>query len=180
MPAHPYSFLHFFTLFYTIPVFFQKNMYAHPPVYALPRMLQAEYMKKFLRGIFSVRHRISFNTLRCTLCWISFRTAPADRSGRVSASKNSKNPRKPDVLPDGFLWIPSLKGFLYPSVQVPSRMHGMHTVSWKIVQNMKKSLKGGKQEIKTGNTGEAAPPVCGMPLTWPRVVQCPGVLLRIP
>ena len=35
--ANPYSFLHFFTLFYTIPVFFSKNMYAHPPVYALPQ-----------------------------------------------------------------------------------------------------------------------------------------------
>ena len=60
-PAHPYSFLHFFTLFYTIPMFFSKNMYAHPPVYVPLRMLQAEYLKKLLKGDFSIRHRISFN-----------------------------------------------------------------------------------------------------------------------
>ena len=53
-----YTFLHFFTQF---SCFFEKNMYAHPPVYVPLRMLQAEYLKKLLKGDFSIRHRISFN-----------------------------------------------------------------------------------------------------------------------
>lgn len=81
-------------------MFFSKNMYAHPPVYALLRMLQAEYMKKLLKGDFfcQILDILQHAPLHPLLNKFQDRSCRQIREGlRFKKFKN------PDVLPDGFL-----------------------------------------------------------------------------
>ena len=84
-------------------MFFSKNMYAHPPVYALPRMLQTEYMKKLLKGDFFcqipdiLQHALLHPLLN------KFQDCSGRQIREGLRFKKFKKFKNPDVLPDGFL-----------------------------------------------------------------------------
>ena len=73
-----------------------------------PRMLQVEYLKKLLKGDFSIRHRISFNALHGAPLLNKFQ----EYSGRqIREGLRFKKPKIRVSSPVDFLEFPPLRDF---------------------------------------------------------------------